>query len=172
MIVVALMQNPSKASAVGSDRTMDKWCGYMRRWYPDHAIGEPEMDAEPREPESVYRYRLTRTWRALGVHQLTLRVGNIFAFRAMYPRDLWAAARVGNDIIGPENDVAIRRMVASANIVIAAWGCHANAQARALEVRAMLATPLHVLRLSKHGRPEHPLYLPGDIVPVPWMVAT
>jgi hypothetical protein len=58
--------------------------------------------------------------------------------------------------------------------LIAAWGApKGNAWVKGLMRRrfaeiSKLGLPLHFLRLSKHGWPEHPLYLPGTLTPQPW----
>ena len=59
-------------------------------------------------------------------------------------------------------------------MVIAAWGAkpYANGKlrTRAAHVRRLLGGigPVHCLRPTKNGAPEHPLYLPSDRRPVIW----
>lgn len=101
-------------------------------------------------------------------------VGNLFAWRATDPADL-SPMRGCAYPTGPDNDRHLAEIAASADVVIAAWGAAGKvyklAQARAAVVRRIVEAagkPLHVLRLTKNGQPEHPLYLPADLRPVLW----
>lgn len=78
----------------------------------------------------------------------------------------------------PQSDWALEQAAKLATendgFLIAAWGApKGNAAIRAqLEdrfsyIRAM-GLPLHYLRLTSNGWPEHPLYLPPDLTPIRW----
>lgn len=93
-----------------------------------------------------------------------LEVINLFACRATEPKILRAAA----DPIGPKNDSIIIDVATAAHFIIAAWGNHGVYQHRDIEVLNLLrryAVEVHCLQISKRGCPQHPLYLPGKIVP-------
>ena len=86
-----------------------------------------------------------------------------------------------DDPIGPLADEALRAAaefcLSRGGMLIAAWGAPKGmARTRRLmqaRFRAILALrlPLHVLRLTASGYPEHPLYLPGSLRPTPWTYA-
>lgn len=71
---------------------------------------------------------------------------------------------------------AAREFVAArGGIIIAAWGAPKGSAAMRRDIAATadtvqhyLAGQLHILRLTVSGYPEHPLYLPSHLVPVPW----
>ena len=153
----------------------------------------------------VYRYRLWRLWDAakrLAVFVMlnpstashetsdpTMRRCEGFArapgFGGFVIVNLWAERstdpdrllEIGEDHVGPANDLAIESTVrrADVGIVIAAWGRHqvtridAHRVARVLEI-VRAHRDMHVLRLCgpMKDTPEHPLYLPGDLRPVLW----
>lgn len=96
-----------------------------------------------------------------------LLVANLFAYRAADPQDLVAASRKGVDIVGPENDAALRSIPVDSPIV-AAWGAHKLAEDRAKEVVKMLGRELVCLAVTTRGAPRHPLYLPKDLQPFPY----
>lgn len=92
---------------------------------------------------------------------------NLFAYRSTDPDILPHVA----DPIGPENDRWIRQVCTPDRRVIAAWGTKGTHGGRDAAVRTMLeavGVRLHVLRLTKGGHPEHPLYLPAHLDPTPW----
>jgi hypothetical protein len=93
-----------------------------------------------------------RAWGFGGVE-----VVNLFAYRATDPREL---GRVG-DPVGPHNDRYIRRAIRRSRLVVLAWGARARAR-RLLSLRRA-----HCLGLTRAGQPRHPLYLRGDLEPVP-----
>ncbi len=73
------------------------------------------------------------------------------------------------DVAGADEEIlaAARR----AQVIVAAWGVRA-ATRRALRSRGervlallQIVGPVHCLRLTASGHPEHPLYLPGDLRP-------
>ena len=94
-------------------------------------------------------------------------VTNIFAFRNTNPNQMKAAA----DSVGPGNDAAIVRAAREAVIVVCAWGNHGSFLDRSSRVTALLKKnhiKLHALRVNAGGEPAHPLYLPGNLRPMPW----
>jgi hypothetical protein len=94
-------------------------------------------------------------------------VTNIFAFRNTSPEQMKAAA----DPVGPGNDAAIVRAAREARIVVCAWGNHGaflSRSARVLEKLKANRIALHALRVNAGGEPAHPLYLPGNLRPMPW----
>lgn len=94
-------------------------------------------------------------------------VTNLFAWRSTDPR---ALKKVDRPIGSPANDFHIMAAALDSARVICAWGIHGTIANRAAMVTAMLRRErvrLYALRLTKHGQPEHPLYIPyGD--PVHW----
>lgn len=86
-------------------------------------------------------------------------IGNLFAFRATNPADLYDAP----DPVGPANDAALLWMAKAARLRVYAWGAWPDAAGRAGQVKALLAdrAPRH-LGLTATGAPRHPLYLPKD----------
>lgn len=89
---------------------------------------------------------------------------NLFAFRAMDPAEMLAQA----DPIGGENDSYLSTLAAKAGVVVAAWGVLGGHLDRDQSVRTMLPA-LHCLSLTKDGHPAHPLYLPAQLKPIPWL---
>ncbi|MGC1273213.1 MAG: DUF1643 domain-containing protein [Planctomycetaceae bacterium] len=86
-----------------------------------------------------------------------LLMGNLFGYRATYPKDMKAQ----RDPVGPENDAALRQMAAAASIVVGAWGVDGDYKARAWSVKRLLKDyTLHAIKVTKHGHPCHPLRLP------------
>lgn len=155
------------------------------------------MGAVFSEPDRVYRYHLTRRVDRYGKGRVTfimlnpstateyhddatitrcigfarewgfgnLTVVNLYALRTRSPAILWRH----KDPVGSENDDFLRRALGSHGRVVAAWG----ANARDDRVDHVLTFPgaekLHVLGLTTHGVPRHPLYMPGDTYPIPWV---
>ena len=94
-------------------------------------------------------------------------VTNVFGWRATDP----AALRKVADPVGRGNDRAILRAAREADLVVCAWGNHAQHGERSRAVRRLLAEAglaLHALRLNANGEPAHPLYLPGALEAQPW----
>lgn len=100
-----------------------------------------------------------------------LAVVNLFALCATDPGQLRQELRKGADIVGPENDAAIREQVAAKDVtmVLAAWGNGGLWQRglRQRQVRELVerVRPLHCLGMNKSGMPRHPLYLPSGSRP-------
>lgn len=94
-------------------------------------------------------------------------VTNLFALRETDPR----AMRAHPSPVGPDNDTALLSAAAWADDLIAAWGVHGVHQGRDAAVRDLLRRVGHsplVLGLTRHGHPQHPLYLRNDILPQAW----
>ncbi len=73
------------------------------------------------------------------------------------------------------NDAALLQMatrtIDSGGIIICAWGTHGKHRGRGDQVRKLLdGFPLHYLRLTQGGFPEHPLYIGYEVKPVRWEV--
>jgi len=90
-------------------------------------------------------------------------VANLFAYRATYPDDLFAA----DDPVGPKNDPWLRKLARQADLVVAAWGNHGRFMDRASAVSTQLPA-MHCIRLNGSGEPAHPLYLSKHLTARPW----
>lgn len=123
-------------------------------------VGLNPSTADAAQDDATIRrcIEFARTW-GYGALVMT----NLFAWRATDPGDMLAAA----DPVGPDNDAALLAAARAADVVVAAWGVHGAHMGRDVAVRAMLPR-LHYLRLTKDGRPGHPLYLPADLRPTEW----
>lgn len=101
--------------------------------------------------------------KTLGFGQLE--VCNLFGLRATDPLELKKHADpVGN----PANDEQLLVSAKTCHLVICAWGTLGVLRSRNAEVLAMLrgaGIAPHALRISKHGHPTHPLYLPANLTP-------
>lgn len=84
---------------------------------------------------------------------------NLYAYRTSSPTVMLAAS----DPIGPEND---RMLSEATGTVVAGWGTNAN-PARVAHALTLLP-PLKALKITKHGHPQHPLYVKGDSPLVDW----
>ncbi len=94
-------------------------------------------------------------------------VVNLFALRATDPREL---AR-DPDPVGPRNDEFLLIHCTPGVRVVAAWGAHPFAAARATTVTRMVTNAgasLECLGVTKDGHPRHPLYVRGDAPLVPY----
>jgi hypothetical protein len=100
-------------------------------------------------------------------------VGNTCAWCDMDPQAMLKAQRSGIDVVGPENDDALRSMAQrareSGGEVVAAWGIHAD-RSRVKEVVEIMG-PMKCLGTNKDGSPVHPLYRKKDSILIPWNLA-
>lgn len=100
----------------------------------------------------------------------SLRVVNLYAFRATKPADLWLAE---DPTGGDRNDAVLQEvgMVAKSSNpgpLIAAWGANARPDRVAEVLRFPGWDRLQALGVTKAGAPRHPLYLPASARPSPW----
>ena len=88
-------------------------------------------------------------------------LGNLFAYRSKDPMNLYKAT----DPVGPENDEYLKQMATKASLVVGVWGNLGVYMERSKTVRELLPQ-MKCLRQNKTGEPAHPLYLPGNLVPI------
>jgi len=96
---------------------------------------------------------------------------NAFAWRATDPKDM-----IGKpDPIGPENTIDnLIDWIGPNGPAVAAWGCTVKKKARLWKRHLDLSKGLRLdcFRRTQGGMPEHPLYLPASLRPVPWNYST
>lgn len=98
-------------------------------------------------------------------------VVNLFAFVSTDPDPI---TKYGDAITGdPQNIDTIVGAATSSQLVVAAWGATPipNKQRPRQVAMRMLeagAPPLTCLRITAKGHPNHPLYLPANLKPVPY----
>lgn len=101
----------------------------------------------------------------------TMLIGNVFAYRATDQKRLMQIP----DPIGPDNDAHLCAMARRAQLIVFAYGKpHKSLRSRGPQVARMLSVDgtrqLHALQLCADGTPSHPLYLKGNLQPIPWML--
>lgn len=92
---------------------------------------------------------------------------NLFAFRATSPKVM----KQQDNPAGIDNQHHLLQCGSKAGIIVAAWGTNGSHQNRDLTVQDWLhkiGLTLHCLRTTKHGFPEHPLYVPRNTKPIPY----
>lgn len=87
-----------------------------------------------------------------------LKMVNLYAYRSTDPY----ALRHVDDPVGPENNHVLSVVFGGSDLIVAAWGAHADAE-RVEEVMARPIRPRSCLGLTKNGSPRHPLYLPSTV---------
>ncbi|OAI56451.1 hypothetical protein AYO47_02100 [Planctomyces sp. SCGC AG-212-M04] len=111
--------------------------------------------------------RCVRRAQTLGYGAITML--NLFAFVSTDRSVLATRERVGLPIVGDRTDQVIRRETARANLVLCCWGVTGALGGRSEDVLTGVLRDrrLHCLRKTLGGHPEHPLYLPYALKPVP-----
>lgn len=145
-----------------------------RRWGPGRLLpflmcNPSKADALVDDPTIVRCVGFARRFGFDGLEAL-----NAYAWRATKPSDLWAAARAGHDIVGPDNDAwlgdLLRRSALHGVPVIAAWGVHPKPERVAQVLALPYADRLLCLGITQAGQPRHPLMLRSDTPPARWPI--
>lgn len=110
----------------------------------------------------------------------SLDIVNLYAYRTPNPDDLKRLIRETDDyhglpgyghyiVSGQHNELYIGTAVTEADVVVAAWGFHADtAWVRHHTSGVLDSVELVCLGTTKDGAPRHPLMLKSDTRPRPW----
>lgn len=93
----------------------------------------------------------------------SMEIVNLFAYRATYPADLWAAP----EPVGKFNDKWLRTAQKRCDKTIACWGSIGKFSDRAVDVLKRLEKP-YCLKINQTEQPAHPLYLRANLKPFPY----
>ena len=91
-------------------------------------------------------------------------MGNIFAYRSTDPSNLY---KIKNPI-GIKNNYWLKKLHKEADLTIAAWGTNGKFLNRGKEVLSFILE-VKCLRMTKAVFPSHPLYLPKNLTPIPYI---
>jgi hypothetical protein len=139
-----IMLNPSTADESKDDRTIKRCIAYAMSW---------------------------------GYEQLY--VINLFALRSTDPDDLLNHTRPNPSDAKKHLETMLHIIRRDNGICVAAWGGHRAVRLHPVfpdRDQEMIAwfkefgMPLHYLKLTKSGRPCHPLYLPGTLKAAKWKI--
>ena len=101
---------------------------------------------------------MARNWGYGGVY-----MANLFAWVTPYPDELLKCPDPVKD-----NDRWLLKLSKFADQIIFAWGNFKEAQERAKLVIEMFPHAM-ALHTNKNGSPKHPLYVRGDVAPIPFI---
>jgi hypothetical protein len=124
-------------------------------------IGLNPATADAEQDDNTMR-RCQHYARAWGFGSMV--VGNLFAYRTTWPRELKKAA----DPVGPYNDRWLRRLVREADLTVAMWGNDGNFLDRASRIKNRLPD-LHCFKVTAQGAPHHTRGLRNGLQPVPFV---
>ncbi|WP_422640767.1 DUF1643 domain-containing protein [Streptococcus thermophilus] len=91
-------------------------------------------------------------------------MANLFTFRSTDPSIL----NYVSNPIGSDNDFYLQKSASEADLVIACWGNPGRLLNRDKEVISLISD-LYCLKQNKNGTPHHPLYLPKETKPSPYI---
>lgn len=110
-----------------------------------------EVDEDP----TIKRvFSFARNWGYGGFYMM-----NLFAYVTTKPDNLKCVDPLG------ENDLWLERVAVKCQDIIYAWGAFKVARERATIVKRKFPNG-KALVINKDGTPRHPLYVPGNIIPV------
>lgn len=89
---------------------------------------------------------------------------NLFAWRDTDPSKM----KLVPHPIGEDNDEWLSEIATNAGLIVAAWGKDGSHLYRGIKVKQLLPN-LHCFKLNKDGSPQHPLYLPKAMKPIPYL---
>lgn len=119
-------------------------------------VGLNPSTADARVDDATIRkcVGFVRRW---GADRLVM--ANVCAWRSRHPKEMQRA----DDPVGPENEGRLRDLVASAEIVVAAWGQNKLPFRAQRLARWVLGLPnAYCLGTNADGTPRHPLFVPYD----------
>lgn len=87
---------------------------------------------------------------------------NIFAWRDTDPEQM----KKQIEPVGIDNDRWITEIASQAHVIVAAWGKHGKHMYRANAVKRLIPN-VKCLKKNGDGSPQHPLYLPATLQPIP-----
>lgn len=128
------------------------------RWVTFVMLNPSTADASQDDPTIRKIMNYAKMW-----NFTALEVLNLFAFRSSSPDIL---KRV-EDPVGYYNQRKL--LEACGEIIICAWGQSSIARKRPVFFREELFRKLRCLKLNDDGSPAHPLYLPMNVYPQPYM---
>jgi hypothetical protein len=79
----------------------------------------------------------------------------------------WGVTKLRPDPVGLENDIHIQESLKASKLAVVAWGNSGVFMDRAAHVLPMVKDA-HCLHINKTRQPTHPLYLAGNLRPVPY----
>jgi hypothetical protein len=118
-------------------------------------------ESEKNNPTVKRCINFAKSWGYGGLY-----VGNLYAYRTAYPKELKKAGYLK----GEENIRHLREMGKESELIICAWGVFGVTKSNNTEWVFSLFEKLHYLALSKDEIPRHPLYLKKDLKPIPFKV--
>jgi hypothetical protein len=153
--VCFILLNPSTADEIQNDPTIERQCRRVEQWTSRTATLFGEASAS--------RFG-------------SIEVVNGCAYRSTDPVALYEI----DDPVGDDNGDAIynacRTAIDSEGIIVCGWGGHllklgphGTTLHDALLESLIDDFPLHALRLNSDGTPQHPLYLPYNLLPRKWI---
>lgn len=168
--------NSLKRLTIDSGAVFDKTRLYRyrlwRHWNPVDgfvlwvALNPSTADAVDDDPTVTRMMGFAHAWGYGGLELI-----NLFALRSTSPLVLYSHPNP----IGPDNDIHILDQVGKASRIIAAWGNHGALRQRSAHVVRLVAATGRTLEClgvnERTKQPRHPLYLRGDLQPVPYGVA-
>lgn len=94
---------------------------------------------------------------------------NAYGFRETKPKLMFAARDRGIDIVGPDNDAAIRKLVArvrrEGGRVLAGWGRHIEPERQRALAALLTGVEVVCCDVNRDGSPTHPLYRKPAVLP-------
>ena len=97
---------------------------------------------------------------------------NATAYIATDPRAMVRAARAGVDVVGPENDALIRRIVRRETrrrgLVVVSWGANLAPDRQRSTAALLAGIETWCLGVNRDGSPVHELYQPYDRTLARW----
>ena len=123
----------------------------------------PSTATEMANDPTIHRCQLRAERMGYG----SIRIANLFAFRATSPADLKRAT----DPFGPGNPAALETALNWTTDILLAWGVHGahlDAGPAFLTSLSQRRKPRLHLGLTKDGHPRHPLYISYSVLPQPF----